>query len=148
MSADLELKLEELSKGGTYRKIGDSFWVENDHLDVKLMASELKELGARFTTMTGIALENDETSIIYHFAIGGLDINIKLQTKGNQMDSVTPLIPSANWIEREIHDLYAVNFVNHPNLDRLIRPEQLKEGLFREPGGQAGKLEREKAKNN
>lgn len=37
--------------------------------------------------------------------------------------SVTPFWPAANWYEREIHDLFGVNFSGHPNLKRLLMPD-------------------------
>ena len=50
--------------------------------------------------------------------------------------------PAADWIEREITDLYKVEFTGHPHPERLIRPVQLEAGMFREPGGAAGKERR------
>jgi NADH:ubiquinone oxidoreductase subunit C len=40
----------------------------------------------------------------------------------------------ASWIEREIHDFFAVEFIGHPNLIPLLRPPGLKDGFFRESG--------------
>ena len=51
------------------------------------------------------------------------------------------ILPAAEWIEREIQDLFKVTFEGHPHPDRLIRPLQLEPGLFREPGGSASKSE-------
>jgi len=75
-------------------------------------------------------------------------VNIKVRTRGNSIPSVTPILPSANWIERETHDLYAVEFPGHPHLDRFIRPPEMPVGFFREKGGQAGKQQRELAQKN
>lgn len=42
--------------------------------------------------------------------------------EGAEIDSVTSVWPSANWMEREVFDLFGVNFKNHPDLRRILLP--------------------------
>jgi NADH-quinone oxidoreductase subunit C len=37
--------------------------------------------------------------------------------------SVTPIWPSANWLEREVYDMFGVNFTEHPDRRRILMPE-------------------------
>lgn len=42
--------------------------------------------------------------------------------EGASVDSVTDVWPSANWMEREVYDLFGVGFRNHPDLRRILLP--------------------------
>ncbi len=47
----------------------------------------------------------------------------RLYSEGASLDSITPVWPSANFYEREIFDLFGVHFGGHPNLKRIMMPE-------------------------
>ncbi len=42
--------------------------------------------------------------------------------EGASIDSVTEVWPTANWMEREVYDLFGVTFRNHPDLRRILLP--------------------------
>jgi NADH-quinone oxidoreductase subunit C len=48
-------------------------------------------------------------------------VRLKVRTSGG-VESVTGVWPSANWLEREVYDLFGVTFANHPDLRRLLLP--------------------------
>ncbi len=142
MSVELDAQLAGLPGATEVEVHPDGLWMAAPKLDVLALAHLMMKHQARLSTMTAIALADGETEIIYHYTLGQQAANIKTRTWQGALDSIAPVTQAANWIEREIHDLYGVTFTGHPNLARMIRPPQLPEGFFREPGGAAGKSQR------
>lgn len=49
-------------------------------------------------------------------------IRLNVATSEEGVESVTSVWPAANWMEREVYDLFGVSFRNHPDLRRLLLP--------------------------
>ena len=48
-------------------------------------------------------------------------IKIEFDMKeGEILSSLTSIFPSANWMEREVFDMYGVEFKDHPDLRRIL----------------------------
>ena len=46
-------------------------------------------------------------------------ISIKFETN-EKIPSIVKIFPSANWMEREIFDMYGIKFMDHPDLRRIL----------------------------
>ena len=53
----------------------------------------------------------------------GIAVKVKLDREAPVVDSVHDIWPTANWHERETFDLFGVTFSGHPDLRRLLLPE-------------------------
>jgi len=52
-----------------------------------------------------------------------LRLKVRLGSGDTSLESVTSVWPSANFFEREVYDLFGVRFSGHPNLRRIMMPE-------------------------
>jgi NADH-quinone oxidoreductase subunit C len=83
------------------------------------------------TDLTGIHYPepNDELGVVYHYH--NLYQNVRLRVKAffpkssPQIDSLTSVFASANWMERETFDFFGIDFVGHPNLKRILNVDDL-----------------------
>ncbi|MED1411578.1 NADH-quinone oxidoreductase subunit C [Bacillus paramycoides] len=50
-------------------------------------------------------------------------VKVKLDREAPQVESVTPLWKGADWPEREAYDLLGIIFKGHPNLSRILMPD-------------------------
>lgn len=51
-----------------------------------------------------------------------LEVRVPLDGNEPVMDSVTSIYPNANWIERELWDMFGIRFEGHPDLRRILMP--------------------------
>jgi Ni,Fe-hydrogenase III component G len=142
MTIDFKSQLQGLPGAAELIQQRDGWWMAASTLDVLALAQHMKEWEARLSTITAAMLPGDETEVIYHYYLDHQVFNFKVPTHNNTLPSISPILPAADWIEREIQDLYRVKFTGHPHPNRLIRPVQMEPGLFREPGGASEKNRR------
>jgi NADH-quinone oxidoreductase subunit C len=52
-------------------------------------------------------------------------VRIRVRLSGNDpvVDSLVPVWPGANWLEREIFDMFGIQFTGHPDLRRILLPD-------------------------
>jgi len=50
-------------------------------------------------------------------------LKVRLQGDDAAVESITSVWPAANFFEREVFDLFGVSFLGHPNLRRIMMPE-------------------------
>ena len=66
--------------------------------------------------------------VTYHILSHSLKERVRLcamvDSIDPSIDSITPVWPSANYYEREVWDLFGVRFHGHPNLRRILLPEE------------------------
>ena len=91
------------------------------------------ELKYRFIIASALDSEKG-FEIYYHFSNDstGLVANLHVILPKNKPDveSLTSMFEAADWIEREMHELFGINFLNHPNLEKLISEGIWAKGVY------------------
>jgi NADH-quinone oxidoreductase subunit C len=61
--------------------------------------------------------------VLYSFARNER-IRVKIQiADGDRVPSSVPIWPAANWLEREVYDMFGIKFDGHPDMKRILLPE-------------------------
>ncbi len=118
-----------------FEKNKQRYYIEIKPDDIKDCAKILfEDLGFRLSTASGVDCE-DCFEILYHFSYDKtgeiVSLRVKIKDKKNpEIDSITPILRGAEWIEREIWELLGINFKGHPNLKHLLLSDDWPEGKY------------------
>jgi NADH-quinone oxidoreductase subunit C len=67
-------------------------------------------------------------AVVYHLTSTSLFHRLRIKCRVSEEDpsipSLTPLWPSADWMERETYDMYGIKFTGHPDLRRIYLYEE------------------------
>ncbi len=127
--------LNKLINSELTTKIKESF-IENDEL---LINTEIRNLytvllflktdnQCRFKQLIDIVAadypNNEQRFKIYYLLLShenNLRIKVSIVFNSEEkIPSITKIYPSANWMEREVFDMYGIKFKNHPDLRRIL----------------------------
>lgn len=69
--------------------------------------------------------DGEEFEVVYNLYSTSRNERVRLKAGAGDagIESVTGVWPSANWMEREAFDLFGVTFTNHPDLRRILLPQ-------------------------
>jgi Ni,Fe-hydrogenase III component G len=125
-SALLELRTED----GWEQKNG-AWWIAPETLDPRAMTQFMMAQNARLMTIMAMESEGGETRLDYHWDVKGVILTFSALTHENSFVSISDLCQAADWIEREVHEYFAVEFSGRDNTKPLMLRPGLNPGLNR-----------------
>jgi NADH:ubiquinone oxidoreductase subunit C len=91
---------------------------------------------ARLVTVSSSENPEGEILLDYHWDLNGELVTIEIATKNKQIDTIADITPAADWVEREIHDYFKVEFPGRIDTKRLMTREGDPQGIFCKGGAQ------------
>jgi NADH:ubiquinone oxidoreductase subunit C len=89
--------------------------------------------GFRFIIATALHTRRG-FEIHYHFSKDKdgliLNLHVILNPENPHIESLSNMFNASNWIEREMHELFGIDFINHPNQEKLISEGNWAEGVY------------------
>ena len=128
---ELQSRLPELSEGLSFTDGGE--W-----LNVEINAEGFKSFAKAPRTTPGFDFDylfcltcvdwKTHLTMVYHFTSTShrhtVVVKVKLDRNQPAIDTVCDIWRTAEFHEREVYELFGVNFLNHPDLRRLILPDE------------------------
>jgi NADH-quinone oxidoreductase subunit C len=117
----------------THAKLGDATALVDKGRLVEVMRFLRDDPELRFEMLTDLTCvdylgETPRFEMVYHlYSVAKnhrLRIKARVPEEACEIDTLCPLWASANWMEREVWDLYGVRFTGHPDLRRLLLYEE------------------------
>jgi NADH:ubiquinone oxidoreductase 27 kD subunit len=106
------------------------------HLDVRCRLDQVVDVarvldreGYFLEAVSGVDwLDQGRYEVIYDYnRLGGEHCRVTVRTFTDRSEPVVPsisgVLPAADWHERETFDFYGIHFQGHPNLTRILLPE-------------------------
>lgn len=114
-----KVRIAERSENRIYVYSENDVWVD-------LASFVFNDLDGRFDT--GAAVDDrDGVEVMFFMPFDSEKFFLTIKTFAKKpnptLDSISNAIPGAKWIEREIFEMYEVNFRNHPDLRPVLRAD-------------------------
>ncbi|MFL5822706.1 MAG: NADH-quinone oxidoreductase subunit C [Solirubrobacteraceae bacterium] len=134
-ATELELTAQELRERGDDSIVDTEFHRDRATLvanpeRIKLVLEHLRGKGYGFlASLHGVDYYPDEPrlGVLYELLdmhrVDRISVKARVPTDAARIDSVCELFPGADFQEREVYDMFGVEFTGHPDLRRILMPE-------------------------
>jgi len=128
----IEITPELLGLSEPYIEDQGVYWFSYEGLTVRELAREMNAVQARFVTITAYELpKNEGFRLEYHWDLAGRLLGFTFNLAGNSgaststesvsIESIYDLCEAVDWIEREVHEEYGIEFAGRQCEPLLLR---------------------------
>jgi NADH:ubiquinone oxidoreductase subunit C len=130
LKEELKAKISELLPPALFEEAGEWLNINIEPEDWLSFAQQLRHDGSLFFDylfcLTCVDWKTHLT-MVYHLSSTKYRHNIvvksKLDRSNSEIETVSPIWQTADFHEREVYEMFGVNFLNHPDLRLLILPD-------------------------
>jgi hypothetical protein len=120
----LENVIENPAASELWNLDGGVWWMKRGDPaeSVREVAKAMNAVGARFVTITAYQLPGAEGfKLEYHWDLEGRLLGFTFNIAGNAVESIFDLCEAADWIEREVHEGFGIDFTGREYEPLLLR---------------------------
>lgn len=127
-----EADIVELLKKSMVGKLIGCFVEEDKRISIEVNADDLREgistllraCKTRFITLSATDKGLD-IELLYHFSIDDMLVTLHttISKEISQVETITDIVPAAEFIEKEVSELFGISFEGHPRTTNLILPD-------------------------
>jgi NADH-quinone oxidoreductase subunit C len=109
---------------------GQNYLIADRSICRQLLATLCAEHGYdRLTDLTAVHYPKDDLPIEMVWILYSMSGNVRVRVKvrfgdGEEVPTVTDHWVGANWMEREVYDMFGVRFAGHPDMRRILLPDE------------------------
>jgi len=120
-TVDFASTLQSLGLGDGWVWNKGSWWLAPpDATDVRATAQRMIQLDARFVAITAIERADKEIRIDYQWDLDGRLLSFVCATHDGKIPTIADLCPAADWVERETHEYFSVEFTGRKTTAPLM----------------------------
>lgn len=108
-----------LGEGWNWDK-GSWWFAPPEAIDVRAISRQMCDLGARFVAITAIERTDSEIRLDYQWDLDGKLLSFVCATTTRQIPTIADLCPAADWVERETHEYFSVEFTGRESTRPLM----------------------------
>lgn len=118
----LESLQQQFGLAAPIEERGGTYWLDPGAKSVRELTEAMNSLGARFITITAYQLPKDGgLRLEYHWDLDGQLLGASFALAGNAIESIYDICEAADWIEREVHEGFAIDFTGREYEPLLLR---------------------------
>lgn len=118
----LEKLPESPGAADSWLEQGGVDWFQGPLSGIREVARAMNAVQARFITITAYELpKNEGTRLEYHWDLDGRLLGFAFNLAGKSFESIYDICEAVDWIEREVHEGFGVNFTGREYEPLLLR---------------------------